>query len=390
LRKYSNKIISIALVLIMLLTLSACGSYARYQYNLVGAFQTESQVVFWEKRVLHADVFYNNTIERLNEELTSLDNKFNVQDRGDGIVTDLMKVNNNAGIAAVVVDKEVIDVIKLAMEVGSETIVDGVALYDVTIAPIWQLWDFPGKTYSPIVPYDPPTAEQIENLLDLVDYRQIEINEEESTVFLKKEGMGIDLGSIVKGYAADKLKNILVEKGIKKGFVDIGRNILLIGSGLDVNNNDAPFSIRVATPYVSTIDPNYEELRSFCEIDLVDVTVVTSGTYEKYFVDYDDNEYHHIIDPRTGYPFTNKVVSISVVTKDSIKGDAYSTALFSLGLEKGMELVNSKEYLDAIWVIKNDDNYEVYISKGLEDKFKLIDSVKELNFVFKGVYKWEL
>ena len=386
-RKYSNKIISIALVLIMLLTLSACGSYARYQYNLVGAFQTESQVVFWEKRVLHADVFYNNTIERLNEELTSLDNKFNVQDRGDGIVTDLMKVNNNAGIAAVVVDKEVIDVIKLAMEVGSETIVDGVALYDVTIAPIWQLWDFPGKTYSPIVPYDPPTAEQIENLLDLVDYRQIEINEEESTVFLKKEGMGIDLGSIVKGYAADKLKNILVEKGIKKGFVDIGRNILLIGSGLDVNNNDAPFSIRVATPYVSTIDPNYEELRSFCEIDLVDVTVVTSGTYEKYFVDYDDNEYHHIIDPRTGYPFTNKVVSISVVTKDSIKGDAYSTALFSLGLEKGMELVNSKEYLDAIWVIKNDDNYEVYISKGLEDKFKLIDSVKELNFVFKGVYK---
>lgn len=382
--KYIKKITGFALVFIMLLTLSACGSYARYQYNLVGAFQTVSQVVFWEKKIFHTENAYDKVIQKLNDELTALDNKFNIQDRGDGIVTDLMKINNNAGIAPVIVDKEVIDVIKLAIEVVEETVVDGVALYDITIAPIWNLWDFPGKTYNQVLTYDPPTEEQIQGLLELVNYKEIVINEEESTVFLKKKGMGIDLGSIVKGYAADKLKDILVEEGIKKAYVDIGRNILLIGSGMDEDTNDAPFPVRVATPYISFLD---EKLKWFCELQLIDVTVVTSGTYEKYFKDDDGNEYHHLIDPRTGYPFANKVVSISVITKESIKGDAYSTALFSLGLEKGMKLVNSKENLDAVWVIKNNENYEVYISEGLEGKFELIESVKELNFVYKGVYK---
>ena len=387
LKKYSKKIIGFALIFIMLLTLTACGSYARYHYNLVGAFQTESQVVFWEKKVFHPKSAYDKVIQKLNDELTSLDNKFNIQDRGDGIITDLMEVNNNAGIAPVVVDKEVIDVIKLAIEVAEETIVDEVVLYDVTIAPIWKLWDFPGKTYSQALTYEAPAEEQIQGLLDLVNYKDIEINEEESTVYLKNQGMGIDLGSIVKGYAADKLKNILVEEGIKKGYVDIGRNILLIGSGMDNDTKDAPFPVRVATPYISVLNPKYEELSSFCELKLIDVTVVTSGTYEKYFKDAKGNEYHHLIDPRTGYPFANNVVSVSVITKESIKGDAYSTALFSLGLEKGMELVNSKADLDAVWVIKNNENYEVYISEGLVDKFELIESVKELNFVYKGVYK---
>lgn len=387
-KKFSRKILGLAVILIMLFTLTSCGSYASYAYNLVRAFETESRVVFLEKRVFHSDKPYKETIKKLNDELTSLDNKFNVQDRKDGVLTDLMKVNNNAGIAPVKVDKEVIDVIKLALEVGEETIVEGIKLYDITISPIWKLWDFPSKNYSPILTYNPPVKEKIEELLPLVDSSKIVIDEAESTVFLTEKGMGIDLGSIVKGYAADKLKNILDEAGIKKGFIDIGRNILLIGSGLDKDFNDAPFPVRVVTPYVSyTTHPNYEEVRSFCELELEDVTVVTSGTYEKYFKDDSGKEYHHILDPRTGYPFDNGVVSISVITKESIKGDAYSTALFSLGLEDGMKLVNSKENLDAVWVVKNNDNYEVYISEGLEGKFKMIEAVKELNFVYKGVYK---
>lgn len=390
-KKISRKILGLTLVFIMFISLSACGSkYIGYVYNLVSAFETENKVVFWEPKNAHSDSYYKGIVKKLNDELTALDKKFNVQDRGDGILTDLMKVNNNAGIVPVKVDQEVIVVIKLALEVGEETVIDGVPLYDITISPIWKLWDFPGKEYSPIITYNPPKKEDIDVLLPLVDSSKIQINEEEGTVFLTEEGMGIDLGSIVKGYAADKLKNILVESGIKKGYVDVGRNILLIGNGLDKDFNDAPFPVRVVTPYLSITHPDYESLRSFCEILLEDVTVVTSGTYEKYFIDDDGNEYHHILDPRTGYPFNNGVVSISVITTESIKGDAYSTALFSLGLERGMALVNSKENLDAVWVVKNGYTYEVYISEGLEGKFKMIEEVEEeLNYVYKGVYKWE-
>lgn len=387
-RKHFRKILGIVLALIFVVTLSSCGSYGRYQYSLVNAFQTESQVVIWSKSIKRTDNKYDELIEKLNAELISLDNKFNIQDRGDGIITDLMKVNNNAGISPVVVDREVIDVIKLAIEVAEESIVDGIALYDITIAPVWNLWDFTNKSYLPkYVLNDAPDRELILDKLDLVDYTKIIINEEESTVYLSEVGMEIDLGSIVKGYAADKLKNIMLEHGVDKAFIDIGRNILLIGSGLDNNGKDAPFNVRVITPYLDAFHPNYDKLYTFCEIDVVDQTIVTSGTYEKYIKDEEENEYHHILDPRTGYPFDNNVISVSIITDESIKGDAYSTALFSLGLEKGMELVNSKEGLETVWVIKNKYKYEVYISEGLEGRFRLNENVEELGFVYKGVYK---
>jgi len=385
-----KKLIGLALLIVFATTLSACGSYNGYYYDLVGAFETENQVWFWTKNVVRTDGKYNELVEKLNEELTSLDNKFNIQDRGDGIVTDLMKVNNNAGIAPVVVDKEVIDVIKLAIEVGLETKVEGTVLYDITIAPLWNLWDFPGKSYLPLLQTsDIPSEEDIANYLPLVDYKKIVINEEDSTVFLSEANMGIDLGSIVKGYAADKLKAIMLDYNIEKAIIDIGRNILLIGSAMDKSGNDVPFTVTPVTPYVSIYHPRYDELETFAQIKVQDQTIVTSGSYEKYIKDEDGNEYHHILDPRTGYPFTNNVVSLTVITDESIKGDAYSTALFSVGIEKGMEIVKSKEGLETVWVIRNNDKYEVYISEGLDGNFKLNPTVEEIGFVYKGVYKWE-
>jgi len=383
-----KKLIGLALLIVFATTLSACGSYNGYYYDLVGAFETENQVWFWTKNVVRTDGKYNELVEKLNEELTSLDNKFNIQDRGDGIVTDLMKVNNNAGIAPVVVDKEVIDVIKLAIEVGLETKVEGTVLYDITIAPLWNLWDFPGKSYLPLLQTsDIPSEEDIANYLPLVDYKKIVINEEDSTVFLSEANMGIDLGSIVKGYAADKLKAIMLDYNIEKAIIDIGRNILLIGSAMDKSGNDVPFTVTPVTPYVSIYHPRYDELETFAQIKVQDQTIVTSGSYEKYIKDEDGNEYHHILDPRTGYPFTNNVVSLTVITDESIKGDAYSTALFSVGIEKGMEIVKSKEGLETVWVIRNNDKYEVYISEGLDGNFKLNPTVEEIGFVYKGVYK---
>lgn len=377
----------------VMMFLASCNSndrYYKYSINLDPTFQSPNSVDFWVWNEDDKTKFEGLVIE-LNDELKRLDNIFNIQDRGDGVITDLMKVNSNAGIAPVLVDKEVIDVLNMAIEVSNETLVDGVAVYDVTIAPVWQLWDFPNKSFVPMEGnyYDPPSKAKIEELLPLVDYNLIQIDEEASTVFLPIKGMGIDLGSIVKGYAADKLKTILINHGIKKAVIDVGRNILLLGNYFDRLDGfiDIPFSASIITPYVSIFHPKYDEIGTFGNLKIDDNTLVTSGSYEKYIKDEDDNEYHHILDPRTGYPFNHNVISISVVTEESIKGDAYSTALFSLGLEKGMELVESKEGLDAIWVVKNEDKYEVYISSGLEGNFEFNSKVEERDFVYKGVYK---
>ncbi|HHX00153.1 MAG TPA: FAD:protein FMN transferase [Acholeplasmataceae bacterium] len=385
--------VSLVVVIIAGLLLSACtkaSPYVRYSESLVSAFTTINRVDFWSEGKL-TDKEKTELMTELNNTLRDLDKKFNIQDRGDGVITDLMKVNNNSGIAPVEVDEEVITVLKLAIEVAEKTEVDGVALYDVTIAPIWQLWDFANKTYVPMIGNfaEVPSREDIEDLLPLVDYKKVKIDEENKTIFLEEEGMALDLGSIVKGYAADKLRNVFIKYNIPKAVIDVGRNILVHGSFFDRDNDyqDIPFPASIVTPYVSSFDPNYDKIGFIGDLEIADKTLVTSGIYEKYIRDKAGNDYHHILDPRTGYPFDNEVVSISVITDESIKGDAYSTALLSLGLERGMALVEENMYLDTVWVVRNEDIYEVYISSGLEGNFVFNTNLEEFNYVYKGVYQ---
>lgn len=387
------KKVLVVLVIIAGTLLSACTKptvYERHSVNLVGAFETINRVDFWSNGKLDKEE-KKKIVDELNQTLTDLDKKFNVVDRGDGVLTDLMKVNINAGKQPVKVDDEVIFVLKKAIEVAELTIVEGRALYDITIAPVWQLWDFVNNLYVPFIDNRAkiPTQEEIESLLPLVDYSKITIDDEEKTVYLSKEGMSIDLGSIVKGYAADKLKAVFEKYGINKAVIDVGRNILVHGSFFDAKNDykDIPFLASIVTPFVSIFDPDYDEVSYIGELLIADKTLVTSGTYEKYIKDYEGNDYHHILDPRTGYPFDNNVISVSILTDESIKGDAYSTALLSLGLEKGMELVNKTPNLDAVWVVKNGNNYEIYISSGLDGNFEFNSKLESRNYVYKGVYQ---
>lgn len=380
------------LISIFLLSgLYACGNekYLVTTIPLENAFRVENMV-----KIFHKQKYEMNYLVKLQEELNAtlneLDNKFNVQDRGDGIVTDLMKINNNSGIKPVEVDQEVIDVIKIAIEMSEETKVNDVALFDVTIAPVWDLWDFPNKGFNEMDNnyFSPPKNEIIQTKLELVDYRLIKIDEDKNTVFLEKAGMKIDLGAIVKGYAADKLRDVLISHNIEKAIIDVGRNILALGNFYNPDTlEDADWSILIITPNISAFDPDYKNVSWLGELKYGEATFVTSGTYERYIKDYDEKEYHHILDPRTGYPFDNKVVSITIITDKSIMGDALSTSLFSLGLEKGMEYVNANSGIETIWVIKENENYEVYISSGLENNFVMNEKLNERNFVYKGVYK---
>lgn len=176
------------------------------------------------------------------------------------------------------------------------------------------------------------------------------------SVKLRNKGQAIDLGAIAKGYAGDEVKRILTNNGIDTAFVNLGGNVVTIGTKLD----GSPWRIGIQNP----LDERGSHLAI---IEIKDRAVVTSGNYERYFIE-DGKKYHHIMNPKTGYPAEEGIISSTIVSDSSIDADALSTSLYVMGLEKGLSLIEKMENVEA--VIITDDN-KVYITAGLKDSFKL-------------------
>lgn len=305
--------------------------------------------------------------ENLYMELTkitnNLDEKFNVFSQNSLI----SKVNKNAGICETYVDEEFLYVLSEAINISNDTIDDGKSLYDVSIYSIWKEWNFKDNyfvfnNYSTI-----PNNNIIKQKLPLVNYNNIIIDYDKSTVYLQNKGMMIDLGSIVKGYAADKIYNYLKNKSFNNCLIDIGGNIITMGNNIGTNKN---WKVGILMPYSYNTEIGYVETNKTKE------TLVTSGIYQRYIVTLDDDKneviYHHILNPNTGYPENNELASVTIITTNSIKADAYSTAVFLLGLKKGLDYVNNKKNIDAIFITKNK---EIYLSNDIISRFVVNEEI---------------
>ncbi len=223
--------------------------------------------------------------------------------------------------------------------------------FDITMGPIIGLWQI-GTEDARI-----PKEEEIDRQLRFVDYKQVLLNEEESTVTLSPK-MLLNLGGIAKGYAADEVGEILVSAGVKRAIINLGGNVKVIGSKAD----KVPFRIGIQNPF----DQRNDYLGV---LSVEDQTIVTSGDYERYF-EVDGVRYHHIFD-QTGYPVRNEVASVTVVAKSSIDADALSTILFIQGVDNGIDLVNQLSDVECIYIMKNK---EVYLSsEALMSVFRLTD-----------------
>ena len=229
--------------------------------------------------------------------------------------SDVYKINNTAPYTAVKVSDEVYSLIELALEVSRKT--DGA--FDITINPLSELWNISGE--NPIV----PSEADIADCLNLVDYKCIELDSKNKTVMLKSDGMSITLGAIAKGYAADRVKDILKDYGIKDGVIDLGGNVYILGKNKTVG---------IQTPFKKR-----GEYYKVCKVS--DTSVVTSGSYERYF-EQDGAFYHHILDPKTGYPATGGFSSCTVICENSALADALSTAAFVAGRNKAQDI--AKDY----------------------------------------------
>lgn len=209
--------------------------------------------------------------------------------------------------------------------------------FDITIAPLSELWDIKNN------PGNIPDAVSIEEAKSHVDYRNVQV--EENTVTLKDPDAAIDLGGIAKGFIADKLKAYLKSEGIEHGQIDLGGNLLTIGSKTDGSD----FHIGIQKPFAETNE-------AITTVDIHDQSVVSSGTYERYFKK-DGKIYHHLLDPKTGYPYDNGLLQVTIISDQSVDGDGLSTACFALGLEKGTELIESLDHVQAIFVT---DDYSLH------------------------------
>jgi len=252
--------------------------------------------------------------------------------------SDVTKINQAAGREQVLVSVDAMEVIIRSLEVGE---LSGGA-FDITIAPLIKLWGF-GTGDTQI-----PGEAELSEALDLVDYRQVQVDREAGTVFLQHAGVELDLGGIAKGFIIDKAVEVLRDKGITSAYFDAGGDIRVLGDKPD----GTPWRIGIRHPR------DRRDIAAIVEIR--DSAIVTSGDYERYF-QVNDERYHHIIDPQTGMP-ARGLISVTVVAADAFTADAYSTAVFVLGLEQGIALVESLPGVEAILITEDE---QVHITSGL-------------------------
>ncbi|MCT4688000.1 FAD:protein FMN transferase [Vallitalea sp.] len=261
--------------------------------------------------------------------------------------SEISKINNNE-IEEIKLSKDTFNIIKKGLYYSKLS--EG--RFDITIAPLVSLWGI--DTEDARV----PAQKEIKEVLKKVNYKNLFLDEENLTLHIKKDTQ-IDLGGIAKGYIADKVSKYLKQSKMENAIINLGGNILTVGN----KPNGDSWKIGVRNPF-------NKRGREIGVVAIGQKSLVTSGIYERYLEE-DGVKYHHILDPYTGYPVENDLAGVTIISDYSVDGDGLSTVIFSMGLEEGYKLVDNINNVDAIFITKNK---EVYVTKEAGKIFQLTDS----------------
>ncbi|MCC6094512.1 MAG: FAD:protein FMN transferase [Eubacterium sp.] len=242
---------------------------------------------------------------------------------------------NHRSTDSVTVSDDLSECIRQGLAYGAMS--DGA--FDITIYPVKELWDFEGDTDNPVIPDD----ESIQKALQKVDYTKVHVNG--NTVTFDSPDTMIDLGGIAKGYISLKLKNYLKENGCTSAMINLGGNVSVLGAKPD----GSPFVVGIQKPFA-------DRGEVLTTVDAEDESVISSGVYERYFKK-NGKLYHHILDPKTGYPADTSLNQATVIGSDDVLGDALSTICILLGEEKAEKLIRDNNL--AVTVLFTDTDNQV-------------------------------
>jgi len=298
------------------------------------------------------DTFVTITVVAASQDMAdkAIEDAFDIIEKFGDLVnfysdkSELSAINRNAGIREVRVSPETLDIIEKALFVSEKS---GGA-FDPTIGPEIKLWDFLKKVK--------PSDAEIRKNLPLVNYKNIIIDRTKSTVFLSRRDMLLDLGGIAKGFAADLAVQSLKQKGISSGLVAVAGDIKAFG----LKPDKKPWIVGIKNPRQKSND---DEI--IARVPLSDKAISTSGDYERYFI-MDGKRFHHLLIPKSGYP-ANTCQSVSVIADQGVMTDAFSTAFFVLGPERGLGL--AKEMGMDVMII--DSKGALHTTPGLQGKLTI-------------------
>lgn len=272
-----------------------------------------------------------NLLEKASHMLADYEARFSANNSK----SDLMMVNQQAGIQPVHVDSDLYDLIQF----GKKYSLSSNLALNITIGPLVKLWKI-GFTDAHV-----PEQKEIEEKLKLIDPTDIELDADKRTVYLTKKGMELDLGALAKGYFADKLKSFFQNEGVQSGLVDLGGNVLTIGE--NPKYEDGYWRVGIQKP-----SPVRGDLIGAVLVE--DKSVVTSGIYER-SLKIDGKKYHHIFDSTTGYPIENELASVTIVSDESIDGELWTTLLFMFSPTAAIQYIDSIPGIEALIITKDND-----------------------------------
>ena len=371
------------------LFVDAESEYLIESFSYLGYLDTRSEITVEYNKNQYSDDDLKKVNEEIEKILFDIEKNFSISDtpmmRSYKIKeSTLMQINQRSGTGErTTVNQDFLDLIKVAIDVAEAT--DGG--FDPTIGPLTTLWNISELSQycrtDSWGDYNPeycvvPSEEKINQAREKIDYRLIEIDETEKTVYLQKPGMKLDLGAIAKGFAADKVTEYLIDQGFEFFLISLGGNAYNYGeSKINPGKTGTLLTNPFGGKYLIKFLGNSQ-------------TIVTSGVYERY-IEVGNDIYHHLLNPKTGYPYENNLMSVSIVLNyregyyASAFADAFATGIYALGLEDGLAYAENRPDMEAVAITKDKKVYatskldfQPYI--GLTDEFELFVGGEKVDF----------
>lgn len=339
------------MIITFLINLTACSSIEkkRYEAEFLGLFDTVTKIVGYsdskEKFSEYAQMIY--------DDLKEYHQLYDIYNDYEGI-NNIKTINDNAGIKPVKVDQKIIDLLLFSKKADQLTN-DNVNIAFGAVLKVWHDYRTEGVEDPENAKLPPKSL--LKEKAQHTDINKLIIDEKNSTVYLQDRVMRLDVGAIAKGYATERVAQMIFEKGFQNGMISVGGNVRTIGSKGD---NGQAWNVGIQNPDMEDANQNLMILK------LKDLSLVTSGDYERYYT-VDGKQYHHIINPETLMP-AEYFTAVTIVCKDSGLADALSTSVFNMPYEQGLALIEELPGTEALWVFKNGEikyssNFDKYIKK---------------------------